>query len=68
MHSVIYDDFSSYSEAVKKLEGLTDDFQLSKPFIRRVRDLRPVGNIQKVSATKKPEAINTSITLNNSVN
>ena len=67
MHSVIYDDFSSYSEAVKVLNGLTDDFQISKPFIRRVSDLRPARNIQKISATDKPEAINTNVTLNNSV-
>lgn len=42
MYSVNYDDYTSFSMAVKTLHGLTDDFQASKPFIRRISDFHNV--------------------------
>lgn len=68
MYSVIYDDFISYSNALKVLNGLTDNIQINKPYVRRVRDLRHVSDLKKVSAIKDTDKMETVVTLNNSVN
>ena len=65
MYSVIYDEFESYSRAANVIKGLTDDFQINKPFIRRVSDFRRIKDLRKVSAVNKTE---TNVTLNNPVN
>ena len=68
MYSVIYDEFASYSKAVKRLNDLTDDFEVSKPFIRRVRDLPRVSDLKKDSTANESEILEVNVTLNNSVN
>jgi len=49
MYSVNYDDFASYSKAIETLQALSEDFQISKPFIRRVSDFQNIAQNNLVS-------------------
>ena len=65
MYSVIYDDFTSFSKAVEVINGISNDFQINKPFVRRVSDFRRVIDLQETVTIKD---MDTNVTLNNSVN